>query len=314
MAKDRFSNLDLNLLKTLVVLFQELNMRKASTRLNVTQPAISQALQKLRYHFDDELFVKVRSGLEPTSFTVELIERITPHIDGLAQAVNSLNEFNPQYLDHNVSIICTSVVESSLIGRLYERVRELAPSLQLEFASWGEDSLQQLIKGTSLLAIGYENKDFKEVYSQRLLDIDGVLIVRKDHPLSGRVIELEELQGAEFASFVTKGWNDNRVVIADVLAKQNINIQVGVRSELLYPVIDIVRRSDAIMAHSTIFPFLAFPELTPLKVNVDRSVTKVPLYIHYHVKDRNNPLIKWLINIISSELKQQIADNKCLLD
>lgn len=63
MAKDRFANLDLNLLRTFLVLFQELNMRKASVRLNVSQPAISQALQRLRHHFDDELFVKVRSGL-----------------------------------------------------------------------------------------------------------------------------------------------------------------------------------------------------------------------------------------------------------
>ncbi|GAM76858.1 transcriptional regulators [Vibrio ishigakensis] len=62
MAKDRFANLDLNLLRTFLVLSQELNMRKASVRLNVSQPAISQALQRLRHHFDDELFVKVRSG------------------------------------------------------------------------------------------------------------------------------------------------------------------------------------------------------------------------------------------------------------
>ncbi|WP_306301651.1 LysR family transcriptional regulator [Vibrio halioticoli] len=44
MAKDRFNTLDLNLLKTFLVLSQELNMRKASERLFVSQPAISQAL------------------------------------------------------------------------------------------------------------------------------------------------------------------------------------------------------------------------------------------------------------------------------
>lgn len=58
MAKDLFHTLDLNLLKTFMVLMQERNMRKASQRLFVSQPAISQALQKLRNHFDDELFVK----------------------------------------------------------------------------------------------------------------------------------------------------------------------------------------------------------------------------------------------------------------
>ena len=69
MAKDLFHTLDLNLLKTFMILMQEKNMRKVSQRLFVSQPAISQALQKLRNHFDDELFVKFfLLGLIPNEF------------------------------------------------------------------------------------------------------------------------------------------------------------------------------------------------------------------------------------------------------
>ncbi len=60
--------MDLNLLRTFLVLSQDLNTRKSSDRLFVSQPAISQALQKLRYHLNDDLFVKVPNGLKPTLF------------------------------------------------------------------------------------------------------------------------------------------------------------------------------------------------------------------------------------------------------
>ncbi len=66
MTKDLFFTLDLNLLRTFLVLSQELNTRKAAERLFVTQPAISHALQRLRNHFNDELFVKSLNGLQAT--------------------------------------------------------------------------------------------------------------------------------------------------------------------------------------------------------------------------------------------------------
>ena len=73
MARDLFATLDLNLLKTLSVLAQENNMRRAAERLFVTQPAVSQALKKLRYHFEDELFIRTPNGMQATSFTDKLV-------------------------------------------------------------------------------------------------------------------------------------------------------------------------------------------------------------------------------------------------
>ena len=100
MAKDLFSTLDLNLLRTFLIVHQEKNTRKAAERLFVTQPAVSQALQKLRHHFDDELFVKVHGGLQPTHFSEQLANELTPHMDGISNAVNSSYGFDPKEIDY----------------------------------------------------------------------------------------------------------------------------------------------------------------------------------------------------------------------
>ena len=74
--QDRFKSLDLNLLRVFEALIQEENVTRAAQRLHLTQPAVSNALARLRSSFDDVLFEKTRGGMaatatarEPVSYT-----------------------------------------------------------------------------------------------------------------------------------------------------------------------------------------------------------------------------------------------------
>ncbi|GEA50481.1 LysR family transcriptional regulator [Vibrio inusitatus NBRC 102082] len=315
MAKDRFANLDLNLLRTFLVLSQELNMRKASTRLHVSQPAISQSLQKLRHHFDDQLFVKVRSGLEPTPYTLELANSITPFFDGLAEAINGIGEFSPLEVEQTLNIGMIPTVETALVGRLYHALKQAAPKASLGIKSWSQDSINQLITGQSLLAVAYESSLSKEIYSEKLIEIQGMLVARKGHPLAGKSCQLAELEGAQLATFATAGWNDNYSYAQEFLKKYGINVEIGFRSELIMPVIDITHRTNMLLPHSDLFPFKQFTNLVPLDIDIDNieKGSNITLYAHYHVKYRNSPLINWLVRLIRQELQNQIEDNHCLL-
>ncbi len=309
MAKDRFANLDLNLLRTFLVLSQELNMRKASVRLNVSQPAISQALQRLRHHFDDELFVKVRSGLEPTTYATELSDTVTPILDELAVAINGVTSFSEQEIDQKLCVSMNPVVEAAIGGRLFSSLIHRAPNATLEFQSWTSSALEKILEGQTLLGVGYLNEDFKGVYCEKLVDITGLLIARKDHPLAGKKRQVQELEGASVASLVSKGWNENKAVIVDYLKQYGVNVSVGFRSELMLPLIDVVRRSDMLLAASTLFPVTEYQGLVALDIDVAPETIQVPIYAHYHIKNRNNPLIHWLVEIIREELVQQISNN-----
>ncbi|WP_133152734.1 LysR family transcriptional regulator, partial [Vibrio sp. 10N.261.52.A1] len=156
MAKDLFSSLDLNLLRTFLIVYQEKNTRKAADRLFVSQPAVSQALQKLRHHFSDDLFVKVHGGLQATAFSEQLANEITPHLDGLMTAVNSSNIFDPQDIDYPIKIALSPVVLACLSGSLYREIMAQAPNSKLELTSWTNTSVDDLQKGEVLLGISYE--------------------------------------------------------------------------------------------------------------------------------------------------------------
>jgi DNA-binding transcriptional LysR family regulator len=74
-----YEQLDLNLLKVFDAVMTELNVTRAAARLHMTQPAVSNALKRLRHLLNDELFAKVPSGVLPTPKALELWHRCERH-------------------------------------------------------------------------------------------------------------------------------------------------------------------------------------------------------------------------------------------
>lgn len=124
MAKDLFSTLDLNLLRTFIILHQERNMRRAAERLFVSQPAVSKALQRLRDHFEDELFVKTHHGLRATEYANDLAESLAPLLDDISITINGSKAFNPLEMNgkrslwHHLFLVLTRVRSFKPSGKL----------------------------------------------------------------------------------------------------------------------------------------------------------------------------------------------------
>ena len=307
MAKDLFNSLDLNLLRTFLVLSQELNMRKASERLFVSQPAISQALQKLRHHFDDPLFIKVRTGLEPTPFSVSLATKITPHLDALSIALNSSDAFSPADIDFTLKIALSPVVLTSLSGSLFNELKAQAPNAQLELVGWSATSPEDIQKGLVLMGVSYQAEHIsKEVYTQKLVELTGRVFVRQDHPLKQTTLVPQDMCGSEIASMITPGWNENFSYASQVLTKYGIEHKIGFRSELIMAIIDVVQHTDMFLPHSNLFPVENYPTLRGIDVLIEGKPLSYPVYSYIHLKNRNSPMLNWLHSVIQKVLLEQI--------
>ncbi|MBY7733374.1 LysR family transcriptional regulator [Vibrio splendidus] len=306
MAKDLFSSLDLNLLRTFLIVYQEKNTRKAAERLFVSQPAVSQALQKLRHHFDDELFVKVHGGLQPTSFCEDLTNTITPYFHGLESAINKSSQFQPSEIDYKIRLALSPIVLTCLSGSLFKRIKAQAPNAQLELLSWKPSTLEDIQKGTVDLGVSYViPNSTKEVYAKKLIDLTGRIFVRKGHPIKKAIIEPNDMAGFEIASMISPGWNDNYSYAAKLLERYSIEHKVGFRSELIMAIIDVVLHTDMYMPHSNIFPVENYSGLRAIDVLVEGEQYKMPIHAHVHVKSRNSPMILWLFTEIQQALIEQ---------
>ncbi|CCO45720.1 putative Transcriptional regulator, LysR family [Vibrio nigripulchritudo SOn1] len=307
MAKDLFASLDLNLLRTFLILSQELNMRKASERLFVSQPAISQALQKLRNHFDDELFVKSRNGMKATAFAEELAERITPHLDGLANAVNLSHEFNPRELDHTIKIALSSPVLFSVAGKLYQKLNEEAPNADIQFLNWGKNTCQEIEKGEVLFGVNYQDiKTSKTIYSRHLADTKAVLLVRQEHPLKASTVTPEEAVQYPLASLIIPDVSDNEAASSRILKARGLKHHIAFRSEFPFAVIDVVRNTDMCFPSISLFPVEEYPYLRAIEIDIeDKHLYGYPLEGYYHLKNRNNPIVNWLHECLKTLLSER---------
>jgi DNA-binding transcriptional LysR family regulator len=86
---------DLNLLPIFVALMEERSVTRAAERMGMTQPALSNALSRLRLMLQDQLFVRERYGIQPTPIALELSPLIAEALAQLDDAVLGQQAFDP---------------------------------------------------------------------------------------------------------------------------------------------------------------------------------------------------------------------------
>lgn len=306
MARDLFATLDLNLLKTLSVLAQENNMRRAAERLYVTQPAVSQALKKLRHHFGDELFIKTPTGLQPTSFTNSLMERVEPILDELSSTLNEGEAFDPALIDRPLRVVMAPHMGHFLSAGLCRAIRSGAPDAEIYFDNWSSHSLADIAKGEFLLGISVPLGSVPgEIASQELADDYFRMYVREDHPVFGKkdIVTLAELDGAEIAALIIPDFNARVAHIERIMKSNGLEARVGFRSAVPSAVAGVVRSSDMIYGASSYIDPRELDGLRAIKVKVGEQFMNYPVSAYFHRKNNKSPLLAWLLGLISDLLE-----------
>src|SRR5579863_6954520 len=106
---------DLNLLPVFVTLMEERNVTRAAERLGITQPALSNALARLRVMLQDPLFIRERYGIHPTQTALELAPTIAEALARLDDAILGQQEFDPSRAEREMIIAPNSYVEFVLM-------------------------------------------------------------------------------------------------------------------------------------------------------------------------------------------------------
>ncbi len=125
-------NTDLNLIPIFVAIFEEQNLSKAAVRLDISQPAVSKALARLRDIYDEPLFHRSPSGVEPTSFAVDIYPAMLTAFKNFTSTLSASSEFEVKVSNRIFSIACVSVASYELMPQLLKQIRQHAPNISLE--------------------------------------------------------------------------------------------------------------------------------------------------------------------------------------
>jgi len=131
---------DLNLLLFLKVLLEEGNVTRAGQRLELSQPAMSAALAKLRRRFDDELLVRAGRDYEITPFARDLLPEVQHAVRLLGRALHLEDEFDPETSRRSFRMAMSDYALAVVHEPLVRLVREAAPGVRLTIENLGPDA------------------------------------------------------------------------------------------------------------------------------------------------------------------------------
>ena len=121
--------IDLNLLVVFKQLLAERSVSRAAEALGLSQPAVSNALARLRKLLGDELFLRTPAGMEPTPFAEQLAESVTYGLGMIHSALNQRSTFEPAASTRSFVIGMTDIGEIYFLPQLMERLRHDAPGV-----------------------------------------------------------------------------------------------------------------------------------------------------------------------------------------
>ena len=126
-----FKRIDLQLLACLDVLVAERSVTRAAQRLDMSQPAMSTALAKLRELLQDALLVRTSKGMVPTPRALDVVESVRIHLRGLESALAAAEPFNPTTAIEQIRIATTDFTGTLLLPMVANHLSKNAPGISL---------------------------------------------------------------------------------------------------------------------------------------------------------------------------------------
>jgi DNA-binding transcriptional LysR family regulator len=187
--------LDLNLLVVFDAVARERNATRAAAQLNMTQPAISHALGRLRAALRDDLFVRTPEGMEPTPYAEQLIPPVRAALEGLQTALDGAAPFEPKTAERSFTVAMDNRAVVVLATPVAIALKEQAPHVQLKVRPSGTLNLPELLdRGELDLAVGGFSASAERFADLRLFEDEFLAVVRRGHPAAqGDVISSQAL-------------------------------------------------------------------------------------------------------------------------
>ncbi|UPQ82634.1 LysR family transcriptional regulator [Pseudomonas knackmussii] len=175
---------DLNLLRVLDALLRERNVSRAAERLSLSQPAVSNALNRLRELLDDPLLVRVGRAMQPTPRALSLEAPIRDALQQIEHTLNAGDFFDPATSRQRFVIAVTDYVELICMPPLMAHLAKLAPGIQLGIQHLTPSlPAEALDNGAIDLAVGRFLDVPTRFHSRRWASETLQVALRKQHPL-----------------------------------------------------------------------------------------------------------------------------------
>lgn len=203
----KLHELDLNLLLVFDRLAQDGRVSRVAESLGLSQPAVSNALRRLRDALGDELFVRTPAGMAPTPYAQQLAAPVAAALQGLQGALHVQASFDPARSERCFNLAMTDVGEIYFLPVLMDALAREAPGITLRCLPVADTTLrEQMAAGRVDLALGSLPQLQGGFFQQALFRQRYVALMRAGHPLAGSTaLSAARYRQAEHVRVVSAG-------------------------------------------------------------------------------------------------------------
>ncbi|GAA6135368.1 LysR family transcriptional regulator [Oceaniserpentilla sp. 4NH20-0058] len=298
--------IDLNLFTVFEAIYSEGSLTRAAARLNLTQPAISHALGRLRDRLDDPLFVRHGHKMRPTPLAQNLLPDIQAALAQLNQAIQHTRGFEPAYANKTFTLAMRDVVEARLLPPLVTGLSELGPNISAASVTMDRKNLE------AKLASGEWDFAF-DVLRPSPASIKQLLIMTDDLVVLKRVIgeplkELTQEQYLEAEHIVVSTRPSGPGLVDYSLSALGLKRNIALRCQHYFAACQVVDNTDLWLTMPKVYATILADKFEKVELlPIPFKANSLDVYLYWHSSHDNDSSNKWFRQFI-----HELASNICL--
>ena len=289
--------IDLNLLVIFNQLLLDRRVSTSAERLGLTQPAVSNALKRLRTLLNDELFVRTARGMEPTPYAMHLAEPVGNALSSLQNAFSQRDAFEPATSSRTFTLAMTDIGEIYFMPPLLDALARLAPHIKISTLRNTSGNLRvDMESGSVDLALGLLPHLQTGFFQRRLFYQRYVCLFRQGHPMATNPISLEAYSAAAHVGVMAE--NTGHGEVDAQMERSGIKRQIRLVVPHFVAVGHILQSTDLIATVPERFaqrcekPFGLLTSPLPVKL------PEIAINLFWQAKYNREPANMWLRHLI----------------
>lgn len=286
----QLQQMDMNLFLVLEAIYNERNLTRAAEQLHITQPAVSNALARLRRTLDDPLFTRTPAGMNPTPLTERIMPKIQQALALLGGSLSEERRFDPASARKTLRLSMNDMAETLLLPRLLERLQQLAPGISVESYYVPRDQLvKELAANTLDFGLDIPLATATQLQQQRLVNDRYLCMLRADHPLAERTnLTLEQYLLLEHIHVSSRRSGPGLVDIALNKLGRRRNIKLRVQHYRVAPL--VVLRTDLALT----VPASLANQYPARLFELPFQIPQMDWHLLWHRNQHDDPANRWL--------------------
>lgn len=241
--------IDLNLLPVLEAIYVERSLTRASAALHITQPAVSNALSRLRTHFDDPLFVRQGRGVRPTAMTEALMPSVRDALDRLRSSLEPKSAFDPPTSTRVFNLSGSDTTALIIAPQIATILQQTAPNIRIRWAQVDRASISpDLASGRLDLALDIPGVKGAGLSSEMLYSGKMQCILNPKHPNATGTLDLQTFLSLQHVAVSSR--RDGLSLVEQMVRAAGHRIIPAMRLPHHLAALEVVRHTDFVLTAS----------------------------------------------------------------